>query len=54
VSTLIWLIIPVGATIGAIVYFGWTGRKRPPIDSNSVAAHEKFRAAMKRQNQRKQ
>jgi hypothetical protein len=49
-SAFVWLAIPVVATIIAIIYFGFTGRKRAPIDSNSVADHEKFQAAMRRQN----
>jgi hypothetical protein len=43
----------VVATISAIIYFGWTGRKRRPVDSDSVAAYNRFQAAMNRQNHRK-
>ncbi|HUW78050.1 MAG TPA: hypothetical protein VMV52_04790 [Candidatus Nanopelagicaceae bacterium] len=52
-SAFVWLSIPVVSTICAIVFFDLIGRKRPPLDSNSVAEHEKFQAAMKRQNLKK-
>jgi hypothetical protein len=52
-SAFVWLSIPVVATICAIIFFGIKGRKRTPVDSNSVANHEKFQAAMKRQNPQK-
>jgi len=49
-SAFVWLSIPVVATIVAIIYFGFVGRKRRPVDSSSVAKYEKFRAVMNRQN----
>lgn len=50
-SVFVWLSIPVIATIIAIVYFGFVGRKRKPVDSSSVANYEKFQEVMKRKNQ---
>lgn len=49
-SAFVWLAIPVVATIAAIIYFGFTGRKRKPVDASSVATYEKFQAVMNRQN----
>lgn len=52
-SAFVWLSIPVVATVLAIIYFGLAGRKRRPVDSDSVAHYEKFQAAMNRKNEPK-
>jgi len=46
VSALIWLTIPVGALLLALVWVAWATRTRPRADTHeTVAAHRRFRAA---------
>ncbi len=48
-QAIVWWIIPVVATVIAVVWVSIANRPRPPADtSDSVAEHERFRAAMER------
>jgi hypothetical protein len=45
-SALVWLTIPVGALLLALVWVAWATRTRPRADTHdTVAAHRRFRAA---------
>lgn len=44
---LVWLSPVPAATLGAIAWTAWSGRTRRPAQAaDSVAAHERFRAAL--------
>ena len=46
-SPLLWWIIPVVATTGAIAWVSWVGRPRRPKEAyDSVAAYQRFRDAI--------
>lgn len=46
---LVWLLIPIGATVLAIVWVTWTNRPRRPADAHdSLAAHRRFTEALQR------
>ncbi len=48
-QAIVWWIIPVVATVVAVVWVSIANRPRPPADTtDSVAEHERFRAAMER------
>ena len=48
-SALVWLTIPVGALLLALVWVAWATRTRPRADTHdTVAAHRRFRAAFER------
>jgi hypothetical protein len=45
-SALVWLTIPVGALLLALVWVAWATRTRPRADTHdTVEAHRRFRAA---------
>lgn len=45
-SALVWLTIPVGALLLALVWVAWATRTRPRADTHeTVAAHRRFQAA---------
>lgn len=48
-QAVLWWLIPLGATALAIAWVAWASRPRPPADPHdTVAEHERFRAAMDR------
>jgi hypothetical protein len=48
-GVLAWLGIPAGATVLAIAWVQWSVRPRGPVETDeSLAAHERFKAAMTR------
>jgi hypothetical protein len=50
-GVLAWLGIPAGATVLAIAWVQWSLRPRGPIETHeSLAEHERFKAAMARQS----
>jgi hypothetical protein len=53
-SAIAWWLIPIGATLLAVVYVSWAGRARPPADvHDSVEGYQRFRAAMERDAERR-
>ena len=45
-SALVWLTIPVGALLLALLWVAWATRTRPRADTHdTVEAHRRFRAA---------
>ena len=45
-SALVWLTIPVGAMVLALLWVAWATRTRPRADTHeTVAAHRRFQAA---------
>lgn len=45
-SALVWLTIPVGALLLALLWVAWSTRTRPRADTHeTVEAHRRFRAA---------
>ncbi len=45
-SALVWLTIPVGALLLALLWVAWATRTRPRADTHdTVAAHRRFQAA---------
>jgi hypothetical protein len=49
-QALVWWTVPLAAFVVAIVWVSIANRPRPPADPHdSVAEHERFRAAMDRQ-----
>jgi hypothetical protein len=49
---LVWLAIPLVASIAAVAWASWTGRPRGPADPvDSVAAHHRFVEALERSRQ---
>jgi hypothetical protein len=48
-NPLLWLLVPIGATLIAIVVVAWVSRPKPPADVyDAMASRERFRAAMER------
>jgi hypothetical protein len=46
-SAIAWWLIPLLATLAAIVWVSWRSRPRPPEDTHeAIEAREKFRRAM--------
>jgi len=46
-SAIFWWVIPLVATIAAIVYVTWRGRPKPPEDTHeAMEARERFRRAI--------
>jgi phage gp37-like protein len=42
-----WWGIPLGATLLAVVWVAWAGRRRPPADTHAtVSSYQRFRSAM--------
>ena len=49
-QAIVWWSVPLVAFVLAIVWVSVANRTRPPVDPHdSVAEHERFRAAMRRQ-----
>jgi hypothetical protein len=52
-QAIVWWSVPLVAFVVAIVWVSIANRPRPPVDPHdSVAEHERFRAAMDRQTAR--
>ena len=46
---LVWLLIPLVATLLAVVWVTWVNRPRRPADAHeTLAAHQRFTAALER------
>ena len=46
---LVWLLIPVGATVLAVAWVMWVNRTRRPADAHdTLAAHQRFTEALER------
>jgi hypothetical protein len=48
VGALLWLLIPVVAALGAVLYAGWASRNRKTGDVAELAGYARFREAMER------
>ena len=50
-DAMLWWIIPIMATLGAMAWVRFSSRERGPVEpEDSMAAHQKFSAAMERAN----
>jgi hypothetical protein len=53
VEALAWWLIPITATLLAVVWVTWRNRPRRPADAHeTLAAHRRFTAALERTEQR--
>ncbi|WP_175548740.1 hypothetical protein [Mangrovactinospora gilvigrisea] len=48
VASLVWLLIPLVALLGAVVWSVWAGRGRSTGDGSSLAGYERFQQAMRK------
>ncbi len=52
-EALAWWLIPITATLLAVVWVTWRNRPRRPADAHeTLAAHQRFTAALERTEQR--
>jgi hypothetical protein len=53
VEALAWWLIPITATLLAVIWVTWRNRPRRPADAHeTLAAHRRFTAALERTEQR--
>lgn len=45
-SAIAWWVIPIVATLGAIIWVSWASRRGPAGGSDSPETYERFRVAM--------
>jgi hypothetical protein len=48
VSALVWWVIPIAATVGAVMWFSWRNQNRPGDPRQTVAQQKKFNDAMRK------